>query len=139
MNESIIFTLARLLSCCLFAGSGLYQLFHRQETVKTMISRKVPFAAIAYWPIIGLDLVGTMLLVANQYVWAVALSWIAFTVVSTALYHFRIYTADGGFDNREFLQVMKALSIIGGLLALILLDPATPQWLLSRGLPARPA
>lgn len=135
MNESVIFTLARVLACGLFVGSGLHQLLHRQDTVKRMIGRKVPFAAIAYWPMIGLDLVGTVLLVANQYVWAVALSWIAFTVVATSLYHFRIYTAAGGWDNREFLQVMKNLSIIGGLLALILLDPAAPQWLVSRRLP----
>jgi uncharacterized membrane protein YphA (DoxX/SURF4 family) len=135
MNESIIFTLARLLTCGIFVGAGLYKLFHHHETVKEMTGNKVPFAAVAFWPVIGLELAGSLLLVSNQYVWAVALAWIAFIVVATPLYHFRMYTPDGQFIFPQMVQTTKNLTIIGGLLALILLDPAAPRWLVGRGLP----
>lgn len=134
MNEDIIFTLVRLLTCATFAGAGLYKLFHRPETIKEMTDNKVPFPALALWPVLAVELVGSVFLASNSYVWAVALAWIAFTVVATPFYHLRMYTPDGQFIFPQLAQTIKNLNIVGGLLALILLDPATPPWLVSRGL-----
>jgi len=39
-------------------------------------------------------------------------------------------TPEGGFDFFQYTQVWKNMSMVGGLIALILLDPSRPDWLL---------
>ena len=45
-------------------------------------------------------------------------------------YHGRFVTPAGGIDFVQYLLFWKNVSIMGGLVALILLDPARPAWLL---------
>ena len=56
--------------------------------------------------------------------------WMAFLFRATYFYHRQWMTPEGGFDFFQYTQVWKNLSMVGGLIALILLDPSRPDWLL---------
>jgi uncharacterized membrane protein YphA (DoxX/SURF4 family) len=132
MDANIVFTLARFLTCGIWVGAGLYKLFHFHETLEDMAANGVPLPRLAFWPVVAVELIGSVLIGTNTQVWAVALAWIGFILVATPLYHFRMYTPDGRLVFPQLVQTTKNVTIIGGLLALILLDPSTPAWLVVR-------
>lgn len=132
MNEQTIFTLARFLTCGIWVGAGIYKVFHYRQTLQEMAHNAVPLAQLFLLPVLMLELIGSLMLATNTYVWAVALLWIAFILVATPFYHMRFYTPEGEFVFPQMVQTTKNISIVGGLLCLILLDPTTPTWLLAR-------
>lgn len=131
MEGQTIFMLARWLTCGIWIGAGIYKAFHAKQTIEEMRHNGVPFAKYLLAPVIVLELGGSILLITNTYVWAVALIWIAFILVSTPFYHFKFYTPDGQFVFPQMVQTTKNLSIIGGLLCLMLLDPSKPASLVT--------
>ncbi len=131
MEAQTVFTLARWLTCGIWAGAGLYKAFHYRQTIGEMTHNGVPFAKFLLIPVLVLELAGSVLLIANSHVWAVAVAWIAFILVATPFYHFGWYTPDRKFVFPQMVQTTKNLSIMGGLLCLILLDPSTPAYIVS--------
>jgi uncharacterized membrane protein YphA (DoxX/SURF4 family) len=79
--------------------------------------------------VLALELVGSLLLIIDRYVWLVALAWLVFLVPASWIYHFRFMVKDGTIDFGQFVTGWKNVSIAGGLLALILLDSTRPDWL----------
>ena len=131
MEAQTIFMLARWLTCGVWIGAGLYKAFHYRQTIGEMTHNGIPFAQFLLIPVLVLEMVGGLLLIVNAFVWAVAVAWIAFLIVATPFYHFGWYTNDGKFVFPQMVQTTKNLSMMGGLLCLILLDPSTPAYLVS--------
>ena len=124
----MLFTLARLFSCGIWLLAGLFKLTHFKATTEDMASRGIPYQVFFLVLTLTLEMAGSALMLANAYVWLVALAWIAFIVIATPVYHGR-FIVDGKIFFPEFVQFSKNLSLIGGALALIALDPAKPVWL----------
>lgn len=123
-----VYLLIRVLSCGVWLFAGLYKALHFTETVADMKQHHLPLARYLLPLVLTMELAGCIMLMANLQVWAVALVWIAFTIPAAMLYHWPIRVA-GTIVFPQLVQFSKNLSIIGGLLALMLLDPAKPAWL----------
>ena len=50
-------------------------------------------------------------------------------IPATILYHGNFFTPEGKFDVIQYRMFFKNLSMLGGLIALILLDASRPEWL----------
>ncbi len=131
MEAQTIFSLARWLTCGVWIGAGIYKAFHYRQTIGEMTHNGIPFAQLLLIPVLVLEMFGSLFLIANTYVWAVAAAWIAFLILATPFYHFGWYTKDRKFVFPQMVQTTKNLSMMGGLLCLILLDPSTPAYLVS--------
>ena len=123
-----VYALIRLLTCGVWVFAGLYKAFHYEETVADMRQHRLPLASYLLALVITMELAGSVLLFSNTQVWVVALVWIAFTVLASMIYHWPIQV-NGSIVFTQLVQFSKNLSIIGGLLALLLLDPGKPAWL----------
>jgi len=123
-----VYLLIRVLSCGVWLFAGLYKAFHFTATAADMTNHRLPMARYLLPVVLTMEMGGCIMLVANIQVWAVALVWIAFTIPATMLYHWPIRVA-GTIVFPQLVQFSKNLCIIGGLLALMLLDPAKPAWL----------
>lgn len=126
--DTWLYVLIRLLSCGIWLFAGLFKAFHYTETAADMTHHRLPLARYLLAVVIAMELTGSVLLIANIQVWAVALAWIAFIIPATLLYHLPLRVS-GSIVFIQLIQFSKNLSILGGLLALVLLDPAKPAWL----------
>ena len=121
---------ARVLSCGLWLVMGVYKITHFEESAEDMAQHGVPYARALLPLVLILMLGGSALVIADLYVWAVSLAWIAFLIPASSIYHGRFIAADRSIDFFQLVLFWKNVSMIGGLVALILLDPARPAWLL---------
>ena len=125
-----VYLLARILTCGIWIAAGGYKVTHYEHTIAEMQGLGIPLARIALPIVIALELVGSTMLIADVYVWAVMLAWLIFMVPASYIYHFRFMIKDGTIDFGQWVTFWKNVSIAGGLLALILLDTSRPAWLL---------
>ena len=123
-----VYLLIKALSCGVWLLAGLYKALHFTETVADMKLHHLPQARYLLPVVLLMELGGCVLVMANIQVWAVALVWIAFIIPATMLYHWPI-RVNGAIVFPQLVQFSKNISIFGGLLALLLLDPAKPAWL----------
>lgn len=131
MEATGLYFLARLCTCGVWTASAVHEAFHYQDTTIKMTKNHVPWPKYALMLVIIMKFAGSLMLITNQYVWAASLIWIMFMIPATLLYHFTFYEKDGTFIFPQMIQFSKNVSILGGLLALILLDPDKPQWLIA--------
>lgn len=129
-NQELAYLVARLATCGIWTGAGLFKLFHFAGFAGKMKAYHFPLPALSAALVITVELVGSLCLALNFNVWAVALVWIAFTIWATWIEHRHIFDAQGAIVFPEYVQVCKNVSIIGGLIFMILLDTARPEWLL---------
>jgi putative oxidoreductase len=99
---------------------------HFEKTVQGIADHGIPLPRLVMPSVLLMEFGGAALLLADQYSWAVCLVWIAFLLLATYFYHRRFVTPEGGVDFFEYVQFWKNVSMIGGLIALILLDPSRP-------------
>ena len=131
METTWVYLLARLCTSVLWAATGIYALFHYQETTAKMAQNHVPWPKVLLAPVLIMKLGGSLMLLANQFVWAAALVWSLYLIPVSFLFHLPLYDKDGKFVFPQMIQLTKNVSLIGGLLTLILLDPTKPQWLVA--------
>jgi putative oxidoreductase len=131
MESTLIYFLARLFTCGIWTAAGTYKAFHYKQTTVEMTCNHVPWSKYVLPGVLIMEFGGSILLITNQFVWAVALVWIVFTIPASFLYHCAYYDKDGNFIFPQMVQFAKNVSIIGGLLCLFLLDPDKPQWLVA--------
>ncbi len=129
MDAAWLYFLARLLTCGLWVATGTYSLFHYSETTANMRRNNVPWPQFMLVPVLLLKFGGCFLLLINQYVWLAASAWIVFLVCASLLFHLKFYDKDGNFIFLQLIQLSKNVSMIGGMLCLLLLDPDKPHWL----------
>ena len=130
MDATGIYFLARLCTCAVWTVGGIYEIFHYDHTAVKMAQHHIPWSRYVLVLVIIMKLGGSLMLITNQLVWAAALFWIIFIIPATLLYHSSFHDANGSFIHAQLTQFSKNISILGGLLSLILLDPDKPQWLI---------
>ena len=121
----MLFALARFLSCGLWLMLGLYKVTHFRQTTDLMASKGIPAPSFFLVLTLLMELFGTIMMFTNTYVWLAALAWIAFTIACTPIYHGK-FVVNGTIDFLHFTQVGKNMSLVGGLVALVALDPTLP-------------
>jgi len=130
IDHDLAYLAARILTCGIWTGAGLFKLFHFTGFTAKMRGFGFPLPALSAAFVIAVELVGSSFLVLNFHVWAVALVWTGFTVWASWIEHRHIFGADGAIVFPEYVQICKNISIIGGLWFMILLDITRPEWLL---------
>lgn len=128
-----VYLLARVLTCGVWVAASGYKIAHYRHTLLEMQSHRIPFAAPLLPVVILLELAGALLLILNIGVWAVCLAWLAFLVPASWIYHGRFLIENGTINFLHWILFWKNVSIAGGLLALALLDPGRPEWLVTIG------
>jgi putative oxidoreductase len=128
-GAELAYLAARVLSCGIWVTAGLHKATHYRNNIAEMGHLGVPLPRIVLPLVLVMEMVGAVLLVVDQYVWAVAIAWLIFIVPASWLYHFRFMVKDGTINFPQFVTGWKNVSIAGGLLALILLDASRPAWL----------
>jgi uncharacterized membrane protein YphA (DoxX/SURF4 family) len=129
-DHDLTYLVARILTCGIWAGAGFFKLFHFAGFTAKMRGFGFPLPALSAAFVIAVELVGSLFLVLNFQVWAVALVWTGFTVWASWIEHRHIFDGNGAIVFPEYVQVCKNISIIGGLWFMILLDTTRPEWLL---------
>jgi putative oxidoreductase len=129
MSAAVAYLLARVLTCGIWVAAGLHKATHYQANIAEMGHLGVPLPRLVLPLVLVLEMVGAILMVIDEYVWLVALAWIAFMIPASWLYHFKFMMKDGSIVFPQFVTGWKNVSIAGGLLALILLDTSRPAWL----------
>jgi len=125
------YLIARILTCGIWIAAGLYKVTHFNHTVDEMAGHGIPLAKLSLLVVIVMELVGSLLMVIDSYVWLVSLAWIAFMIPASWLYHGRYMVKDGTINFVQWVLFWKNVSIAGGLIALILLDASRPAWLVA--------
>ena len=128
--EELAYLAARVLSCGLWLAAGAYKISHLKESAEDIAQHGIPYTRGVLLLVLVLLLGGSALVIADLYVWAVSLAWIAFLIPASFIYHRGFITADRSIDFFQLVLFWKNVSMMGGLVALILLDPSRPAWLL---------
>jgi uncharacterized membrane protein YphA (DoxX/SURF4 family) len=128
-GEELLYLLARILTCGIWIGAGLYKATHFEHTVRDMGAHGIPFARQVLPLVLLLELGGSLFLILDLWVWLIAIAWLIFLVPASWLYHGCVMVKNGTIDFVHWILFWKIVSIAGGLLALILLDPSRPVWL----------
>ena len=129
MSAAVAYFLARVLTCGIWVAAGLHKATLYQANIAEMGHLGVPLPRLVLPLVLLLEMVGAVLMVIDEYVWLVALAWIAFMIPASWLYHFKFMMKDGTIVFPQFVTGWKNVSIAGGLLALVLLDTSRPAWL----------
>ena len=128
-GADVAYLAARVLTCGIWVAAGLHKATHYRANLAEMAHLGVPSPRLVLPLVLILEMVGALLLVTDEYVWAVCLAWLVFLVPASWLYHFKFMLQDGTIVFPQFVTGWKNVSIAGGLLALILLDTSRPGWL----------
>lgn len=130
-SVEIAYLIARILTCGIWVAAGAYKATHFEHTVKEMQGHGIPLARVCLPIVIVLEMVGSLMLIVDYYVWLVCVAWLIFLVPASYLYHFRYMVRDGTIDFLQWVMFWKNVSIAGGLIAVILLDASRPAWLIA--------
>ena len=128
--EPLAYLAVRIFTCGSWIAAGLHAATHFGKTAAGMADKGIPLPTLALPVVLLMEFGGAALLLADIYAWAVCLVWIAFLFLATYFYHRRWATPEGEPDFMQYTQFWKNVSMAGGLLAIILLDPSRPDWLL---------
>lgn len=128
--EPLAYVAARIFACGSWIAAGVHASRHFEKTAAGMAEKGIPIPRQLLPVVLLMEFGGAALVLADQYTWAVCLVWIAFLFVATYYYHRRWVTPEGEPDFMQYTQFWKNVSLVGGLIALILLDPSRPDWLL---------
>ena len=132
-SVEMAYLIARILTCGIWVAAGLYKATHFEHTVKEMQGHGIPLSRVALPIVIALEMVGSLLLIVDSWVWLVCVAWLVFLIPASYLYHFRYMVREGTIDFLQWVMFWKNVSIAGGLIALILLDASRPAWLIAVG------
>lgn len=130
-DTETMFGVVRVLTCGIWLAAALFKIFHFQGFADMLAKFNQPLPRAMAAGVVAIELVGVILVLANMVVWAVALVWIAFIIYGTWVEHRRVILPDGSIDRAEYIHVFKNVSLIGGLVALMVLDPNKPLWLVN--------
>src|SRR5450631_1403928 len=110
MESTLIYFLARLFTSGVWTAAGTYKAFHFGQTTVEMTGNHVPWSKYVLPGVLIMEFGGSLMLITNQFVWAVALVWIAFAIPASFFYHFPFYDEDGNFIFPQMIQFSKNVS-----------------------------
>jgi putative oxidoreductase len=103
---------ARVLVGLLFVVGGINMLMAPAGTAGYFTSIGVPMAGIVVWLVIAVKILGGAAIIIGKRVGIAAAALIIFTILATLLGHYPNLAE----DPNEMTQILKNLSIIGGLI-----------------------
>ncbi|WP_299772525.1 DoxX family protein [uncultured Pseudoteredinibacter sp.] len=116
MSDKNIDLCVRWLICCIWLPTGVYQIFNFQDAINQITNNGIPLPWLVAVLTIAMKIVGTILVLMNRWVKEVMLVWIAFVLVATPIFHADIIL-EGKLNTFHFVQTLKNLAIVGGMLA----------------------
>ncbi len=128
--EPLAYLAARIFTTGIWVSAGLYKAMHYEQTVGEIKDHGVPLPRLVLPLVLLTEFGGSVMLFADFHTWAACLLWIAFLFPASWIYHGKFVTPEGGVDLLQLALFWKNVSILGGLIALIMLDPSRPAWLL---------
>jgi uncharacterized membrane protein YphA (DoxX/SURF4 family) len=128
--EPLAYLAARIFTCGIWLSSGVHAAMHFKKTTQVMAGNGIRLPRLALPIVLLMEFGGSALVLADHYAWAACLVWITFLFPATYFYHRKLLTPEGGIDVMQYTQFWKNVSMVGGLIALVLLDSSRPLWLL---------
>jgi putative oxidoreductase len=113
MQNATIATAGRLLMAILFLLSGLSKLSAPAATIGYIGAAGLPFPSLAYVAALGVELGGSVLLVAGFHTRTTAVILAAFTIAAALAFHSNFA------DQNEMIHFMKNVALAGGLLQVV--------------------
>lgn len=136
---------ARILLCAIFAISAWVKIAQPEWNMAYMqMNGMTTMTGALLWAALVLDVVGMASLLANRFVWLLAILLAGYVLILTLVFHSHVSAPQGMvsfvlglksanlqetsqlMDYLQVVQICKNLGIMGGLLALMLLDPTRP-------------
>jgi putative oxidoreductase len=117
--------LARTLLAAIFLISGTRKLFGFAGVSAMMAQKGFPIAPAFLVATIALEIIGSVMLIANWHARYAAWALAAFTLAAGAIFHGFWHAAPAAFTN-EFNHFLKNVAIVGGLL-LVAAQPHTQE------------
>lgn len=116
--EPITFLLGRIFLCLIFFGSGFNKIMNFSGTLEKMESVGIPLTTIALFVAILIELVAAAMIMLGFKMRYAAGALIFYVVLATIYFHNPLaYPPEQ--QQMQAIQVMKNLSIIGGLLLIM--------------------
>ncbi len=75
-GEELAYLAARVLTCGIWVAAGLHKATHYRANIAEMGHLGVPSPSLVLPLVLVLEMVGALLLVVDEYVWAVCLAWL---------------------------------------------------------------
>jgi putative oxidoreductase len=113
MQDATIAVAGRLLMAILFLLSGLSKLAAPAATMGYIASAGLPFPSLGYVAALGIELGGSVLLVAGFHARIAAAILAAFTIAAALAFHSNFA------DQNEMIHFMKNVALAGGLLQVV--------------------
>ncbi len=123
-----IYLLIRLLLCVTWVVAFIQKTMNYNLVLENWRKDKTPFLPYSLYLALGVELIGSIMVIFDFYAWLAALVWIGF------IFGVFKFTINWGRTEREPLPqsiqvAAKNISLIGGLIALIAFDKTRPDWL----------
>ena len=77
-GAELAYLVARVLTCGIWVAAGLHKATHYQANIVEMGHLGVPLPRLVLPLVLLLEMVGSLLLIIDMYVWAVCLAWLIF-------------------------------------------------------------
>lgn len=107
--------IGRVLLALIFVLSGFNKIGAFSATAAFMASKGLPIPAVLLVPAIAIELGGGLMLIAGWHARIAALVLFLFIIPTTLIFH-NFWAADPGEYQAQFINFMKNLSIMGGML-----------------------
>jgi putative oxidoreductase len=113
MQNATIATAGRVLMAILFLLSGLSKLAAPAATIGYIGAAGLPVPSLAYVAALGVELGGSVLLLAGFHARIAAAILAAFTIAAALAFHSNFA------DQNEMIHFMKNVALVGGLLQVV--------------------
>ena len=95
VGEDTLYLAVRVMTCGIWAGAGLFKLTHFKGFTEKMAHLRQPVPPVSAVVVVAIELIGSLLLIANLYVSEVCLVWIAFIIYATPFEHRPLFDEKG--------------------------------------------
>jgi putative oxidoreductase len=113
MQGATIAAIGRFLMAILFLLSGLAKLAAPAATIEYIASAHLPFPVLGYVAALGVELGGSILLLAGFHARIAAAIMAAFTIAAALAFHSNLA------DQNEMIHFLKNVALTGGLLQVV--------------------
>lgn len=118
---------ARILIAAIFVWSGAMKLAHPEHVVSFMAAYKIPMAGILVYWAGAAEMVGGLMVITGMRARLGALILLLFLIPTTLIFHTSLIIpfADAAQARMQMTNLMKNLSLVGGLLYIIAFGSGT--------------
>lgn len=123
-----VYDLIRVLLCVTWIVAFIQKTMNYKLVVANWTKDQIPFLPFSLWFALSVELVGSVMVLFDFYSWLVAIGWSAF-ILLVFRYTVTWGRTEHGISPLAIQVAAKNISMIGALIALIVLDKSRPDWL----------